>query len=65
MTWHAALFSSQPDKFNKVYQKTHITGISSRCNLYPELITPQNIVLHLHELKKNKIYLFNMEDVYT
>lgn len=64
MTWHAALFSSQPDKFNKVYQKTHITEISSRCNLYPELITPQNIDLHLHELKKIN-YIFSTWGMFT
>lgn len=65
MTWHAAFFTSRPDKFYQVYQQLHITEISSRCNLYPELITPQNIDLHLHKLKKNKLYFFNMGDVYT
>lgn len=64
MTWHAALSSSQPDKFNKVYQKIHITEISSRCNLYPELITPRNIVLHLHELKRIK-YIFSTWRMFT
>lgn len=64
MTWHAAFFSSRPDKFYQVYQQLHITEISSRCNLYPELITPQNIDLHLHNLKKIN-YIFSTWGMFT
>jgi len=52
MTWHAALFSAQPEKFHKVYQPHHLTEISARCNLYPTLITPDNIDHHLSELAR-------------
>ena len=50
MAWHAALFSAQPEKFHKIYQPIDLSEISARCNLYPTLITPDNIDHHLSEL---------------
>lgn len=64
MVWHAALFSCQPDKFHQVFQSLHITEISSRCNLYPVLITPENINQHLSALKDIE-FIFSTWGMFT
>jgi len=64
MAWHAALFSAQPEKFHQVYQPLHLTEISARCNLYPTLITPDNIDHHLSALA-NVEFLFSTWGMFT
>ncbi|WP_368299783.1 hydroxyacid dehydrogenase [Kluyvera sichuanensis] len=64
MTWNAALLSAQPEKFHQVYQPLHLFEISARCDLYPTLLTPDNIDHHLNELKEVEI-LFSTWGMFT
>lgn len=64
MAWHAALFSAQPEKFHKIYQPLDLSEISARCNLYPTLITPDNIDHHLSELAQVE-FIFSTWGMFT
>lgn len=55
MAWHAAFFSNQPEKFYQVYQPLHIADISSRIDVYPDVISSDNIDNTLPSLKSVEV----------
>lgn len=55
MTWQAACFSNQPDKFHQIYLPLHIDYISSRINLFPDIISEDNIDTFLPALKSVEV----------
>ncbi|MCZ7840976.1 hydroxyacid dehydrogenase [Leclercia adecarboxylata] len=55
MTWQAACFSNQPDKFHQVFLPLHLDHIRSRINLFPDIISTDNIDTFLPGLKSIEV----------
>lgn len=55
MTWQAACFSNQPEKFHQVFLPLHLDHIRSRIDLFPDIISTDNIDTFLPGLKSIEV----------
>ncbi|HAK33726.1 MAG TPA: phosphoglycerate dehydrogenase [Pantoea sp.] len=51
MSWTAAMFSRQPEKFRQVYSDEVLKRVRNKTSLFPRLITPDNFQQHQDQLR--------------